>query len=77
MKVENMEEELDIKVCKNLMMEMNVRIVCEVKKGRYVEYIKKIDEMKEKGMEISEGNEVDKQKKGIGIEWDWEEVSQR
>lgn len=60
MKVENMEEELDIKVCKNLMMEMNVRIVCEVKKGRYVEYIKKIDEMKEKGMEISEGNEVDK-----------------
>ena len=77
LKVAHTAESFNLPVCPHFLMELHVSLVCAVPNGRWVEYIPQLDEITEQPLVIENGQALAPTEPGLGIRWDWEEISRR
>ncbi len=71
-KVANLAETANIKVCPHFLMELHVSLVAAVPNGLYVEHIPQLTQVVKSTMKIVDGHALAPETLGLGIDWDVE-----
>lgn len=77
LKVAHAAEAFDMPVCPHFLMELHVSLACAVPNGKYVEYIPQLDDITTSRLRIEDGVALAPTTTGLGIEWDWDAISDR
>lgn len=77
LKVAHMAEAFNIAVCPHFLMELHVSLVCAIPNAPWLEYIPQLDDITSSNMHVSNGFAAPSESPGLGIDWDWEEISDR
>jgi L-alanine-DL-glutamate epimerase-like enolase superfamily enzyme len=77
LKVAHMAEAFNLAVCPHFLMELQVSLCAAAPAATWVEYIPQLDAVATSRMAIEDGHAVAPDAPGLGIEWNWAEVSRR
>ena len=77
MKVAHLAEGFDVPVCPHFLMELHVSLCAAVPNAAWVEYIPQLDDITTSRIRVEGGYAYPPDTPGLGIEWDWQEITQR
>ncbi len=75
-KVAHMAEAHNIAVCPHFLMELHVSLVCAIPNAPWLEYIPQLDSLTSAPMQMEKGRAYPSDAPGIGIDWDFDRLSQ-
>ena len=76
-KVAHLAEGFDVPVCPHFLMELHVSLCAAVPNAAWVEYIPQLDDITSSRIRVEGGYAYPPDTPGLGIEWDWQEITQR
>ena len=76
-KVAHLAEGFDVPVCPHFLMELHVSLCAAVPNAAWVEYIPQLDDITTSRIRVEGGYAYPPDTPGLGIEWDWQEITQR
>lgn len=76
-KTAHLAETFDVAVCPHFLMELHVSLCAAVPNAAWVEYIPQLDDITTSRMRVLEGYALPPDSPGLGIDWDWDVISQR
>ena len=76
-KVAHLAEGFDVPVCPHFLMELHVSLCAGVPNAAWVEYIPQLDDITTSRIRVEGGYAYPPDTPGLGIEWDWPEISRR
>jgi len=76
-KVAHLAEGFDVPVCPHFLMELHVSLCAAVPNAAWVEYIPQLDDITTSRIHVEGGYAYPPDTPGLGIEWDWQEITQR
>ena len=76
-KVAHLAEGFDVPVCPHFLMELHVSLCAAVPNAAWVEYIPQLDDITTSRIRVEGGYAYPPDTPGLGIEWDWQESTQR
>ncbi len=75
LKVAHLAEAFNIMVCPHFLMELHLPLVCAVPNAKWLEYIPQLDSVTSEAIRIEDGFAVPSDDPGLGIQWDWDEIT--
>jgi L-alanine-DL-glutamate epimerase-like enolase superfamily enzyme len=75
LKTAHLAESFNVAVCPHFLMELHVALCAAVPNARWLEYIPQLDTITGAGMTISDGHAIPSTTPGLGIDWDFEAIS--
>jgi L-alanine-DL-glutamate epimerase-like enolase superfamily enzyme len=76
-KVAHLAEGFDVPVCPHFLMVLHVSLCVAVPNAAWVEYIPQLDDITTSRIRVEGGYAYPPDTPGLGIEWDWQEITQR
>ena len=76
-KVAHLAEGFDVPVCPHFLMELHVSLCAAVPNAAWVEYIPQLDDITTSRIRVESGYAYPPDTPGLGIEWDWKEITHR
>ncbi|MFZ9298603.1 MAG: enolase C-terminal domain-like protein, partial [Hylemonella sp.] len=76
-KTAHLAETFDVAVCPHFLMELHVSLCAAVPNAAWVEYIPQLDDITTSRLRVLEGYALPPDSPGLGIDWDWDVISQR
>ncbi len=77
LKVAHLAEAFNLAICPHFLMELHVSLCAAVPSATWVEYIPQLDAVASSRMLVADGHAVAPDTPGLGIEWRWEQISER
>ncbi len=77
LKVAHLAESFNVPVCPHFLMELHLSLTCAVPNASWLEYIPQLDPVTTSRVTIDQGIARPPDTPGLGIEWDWTEVTRR
>jgi len=77
LKVAHLAETFNVPICPHFLMELHVGLCAGVPNARWVEFIPQLDDITHSRVQIEDGYALAPSSIGLGIEWNWDVISQR
>ena len=77
LKAAHLAEGFGVPICPHFLMELHVSLVCAVPNAPMLEYIPQLDAITTSRLDIKDGMAHPPSAPGIGIDWDWSEITGR
>lgn len=75
LKTAHLAESYNVAVAPHFLMELHIALVCAAPSSTRLEYIPQLDRITKSGMRLEKGQAFPSDVPGLGIEWDWAEIS--
>jgi L-alanine-DL-glutamate epimerase-like enolase superfamily enzyme len=75
LKVAHLAEAYNVPVAPHFLMELHASLACGVANGQWVEYIPQLEAITRSGLDVIDGFAHPSAEPGIGINWDWDAIS--